>query len=121
MGRQHKYFREQRYKQKLENRVTNSDYFDRVYFLTKEPDPRHEREYQILPYYKGEKKAPGRNYYRYWERPEVDYAILEYVTPRRSKMNKFYKHRSNKKVRQDVETYNHGLYKKKFDIKWSLD
>ena len=45
MGRQHKYFREQRYKQKLENRVTNSDYFDRVYFLTKEPDPRHEREY----------------------------------------------------------------------------
>ena len=122
MAKQHKYFRKLRYKQKLENMAgKNRTYFSRVYYLTKEPDPENERKDSGVWWYRGPEKVKGRNYYLYWDRPEVDYAIVEYVTPRRSKMNKFYKHRSNKKVRQDAETYNHGLYKKKFDIKWSLD
>ena len=123
MAKPHKYFRKLRYKQKLENMGGNNrTYFSRVFFLTKEPDPQNEKEYQKSRWYRGPEKVKGRNYYRYWDcRPEVDYTILEYTTPRRSKMNKFYKKRSNKKVRQDHEVYNHGLYKKKFDIKWSLD
>ena len=123
MAKKHKYFRKLRYKQKLENMAgKNRTYFSRVYYLTKEPDPRNEKEYKQFQWYRGPEKLKGRDYYRYWDyRPEVDYAIVEYITPRRSKMNKYYKKRSNKKVRQDVETYNHGLYKKKFDIKWSLD
>ena len=122
MAKKHKYFRNLRYKQKLENMAgKNRTYFSRVYYLTKEPDPENERKDSGKWWYRGPKKAKGRNYYLYWDRPEVDYAIVEYTTPRRSKMNKYYKKRSNKKVRQDVETYNYGSYKKKFDIKWSLD
>ena len=122
MAKKHKYFRKLHYKQKLENMAgKNRTYFSRVYYLTKEPDPKNEQKDSNKWWYRGSEKVKGRNYSLYWDRPEVDYAIVEYVTSRRSKMNKFYKHRSNKKVRQDVETYNHGLYKKKFDIKWSLD
>lgn len=118
MNKPHKYFRKQKYKQKLENMVGKSD---RVYFLTKEPDFQQEKENQHKKWYKGPQKVKARNYYLYWNRPEVDYATIEYTSPRRSKMNKYYKKRSNRKLRQDIETYNHGLYKKKFDIKWSLD
>lgn len=122
MGRQHKYFRRKRYKQKLENMVGHSDtYFSRAYFLTKEPDSKHARENEAMKYYQGEKKVPGRNYYRYWERPEVEYTILEYTSPRRSKCNKLLKKRANKKVRQCEDNYNHSLYKKQYDIKWTLD
>lgn len=122
MGRQHKYFRKKRYKQKLENMVHECDTnFSRAYFLTKNPDPRHERKTQGNRFYYGEEKVPGRNYYRYWERPEVEYTILEYTSPRRSKCNKFLKKKANKKIRQCEDFYNHNLYKKQYDIKWSLD
>ena len=122
MAKPHKYFRRLRYKQKLESMAGNNrTYFSRVYYLTKEPDPENERQNSKSRWYRGPEKVKGHDYYRYWNKPEIDYAIIEYVIPRRSKMNKFYKKRSNKKVRQDHEVYNHGLYKKKFDIKWSLD
>lgn len=119
MNKPHKYFRKQKYKQKLENMVGKTD---RVYFLTKEPDFQQEKENQHKKWYNGPQKVKARNYYLYWNRPEcADYAIIEYNIPRRSKMNKFYKKCSNKKVRQCDDFYNHGLYKKKFDIKWSIE
>jgi hypothetical protein len=97
MAKQHKYFRKLRYKQKLENMAgKNRTYFSRVYYLTKESDPENERKDSGRWWYRGPEKAKGRNYYLYWDRPEVDCAIveytippiIEYTTPRRSKMNK---------------------------------
>ena len=46
MRRQHKWFRKERYKNKLERDVDkHKTYFSNVYFTTKEPDPRDVREH----------------------------------------------------------------------------
>ena len=45
MNNRHKYLRNLRYKQKLETQYNNRGYAgSNVYFITKEPDPRYERE-----------------------------------------------------------------------------
>lgn len=131
--RQHKYFRNQRYKNKLEHMVgENRTYWSRVYFITKEADTRFRRENATeIAYYESrgweyDKPYGGHDYYIYWERPEVEYSIKEYrSTPRRSKQNKYYKKYSNKIIRQEFKQkglcYNHCQYKKQFDLKWTLD
>lgn len=132
MNKHHKYFRNLRYKKKLETKVgTQHTYWSHVFFVTDIPDPRYERECCFRFYYESkgipvDEKTEGRNYFKYWKRPEVDYSIIEYQTdPRRSKMNKYYKKYSNKIVRQEFKQkgyiYNNCSYKKQFDIAWSLD
>ena len=132
MKKHHKYFRNLRYKQKLESMVsTTTTYWDLVFFITKDSDPRYVREnqYRFSWQKRGwpvDEKQPGKNYYIYWSRPEVDYSIQEYYTrPKYSKLKKYYKKYSNKIVRQEFKQkgyiYNNCSYKKQFDIKWTLD
>lgn len=83
--KRHKYFKAQRYKQKLESRYNafGGAWYSNVYFITAEPDPRAIREwrdfYERFPHWApGEcDKKRGRSYYQYYSRPEIAYTILE--------------------------------------------
>ena len=56
MKRHHKWFRKERYKQKLERDVDNhKTYFSNVYFTTDEPDPRDRREHTDYIYWFAER------------------------------------------------------------------
>ena len=130
--KRHKYFRNLRHKQKLEAKVgTNHTYWSHVYFITEDPDPKYEREcnYRFLYYSRGrevDSKATGKDYYIYYDRPEIPYTILKVHTKGKySKLKSYYKRYSNRIVRQCAkqkhECYNNGQYKKQFDLKWTLD
>ena len=84
MKRHHKWFRKERYKQKLERSVDkHHTYFSNVYFTTDEPDPRHLREdihmYRSCGWWKEtdeewiEKESHpryGKDYFIYYKRPK---------------------------------------------------
>lgn len=122
--RKHKYFSNLRYREKLEHRSKLPSSYNNVEFLTTTPDSRYEREQQYR-YGLGLFNEPvrGRNYYRYFDRPEVPYTVHEIHTRSRySKMKKYYKQYSNKIVRQQrTATYNHNQYRKQFDMWWTID
>ena len=137
MKRHHKWFRKERYKNKLEHSVDkHKTYYSNVYFITKEPDPGYIRR----RYYEGwaswwteEKKmeyltkpAHGKDYYIYYDRPEVDYSIQYYRKPvRRSRNCVDLKKRTNRKLRQIFretgEIYQHNEYRKVQEFWWELD
>ena len=124
MKRTHKYFKNLRYKQKLESMYgTNRHYWNTVYFTTKEPDYWLEQKNSNRPWYKGPEKEYGKDYYVYYEKPSVPYSIREYYTKgKRSKVKKFLKRYSNKVIRQHaLDDVRGGVYKKYFDIPWTLD
>ena len=81
--KRHKYFREQKYKQKLESKYNAIGRYSNVYFITTTPDPRAIREWQHFyspRWLPGEwDKKRSRNYYEYYSRPEIAYTILEHA------------------------------------------
>ena len=139
MKNKHKYFVNERWKNKLEHDVDeHKTYFSNVFFVTKEPDPRYMREtfYRCccglswsyerrLAYVMRE--AAGRNgVYVYYDRPEVPYSIRCYEKdPRRSKRQKDIKKRTNRRLRQRWkqygEVYQHNEYRRTTEFWWELD
>ena len=97
MNNRHKYFRNLRYKQKLETQYEARRY-EGIYFYTKEPDPHYEREHQFRWYWSGDDKYRGHDYYMYYDRPEVDYTIYESPRSCYRSAKQYFKKYSNKKV-----------------------
>ena len=139
MKRHHKYFRKERYKQKLERDVDkhkHKTYYSNVYFLTKEPDPKYIREQMSKhwPRWWTEEKMwdyltkpdRGRDYFTYYDRPEVPYSIHYYAkSPRRSARCVDLKKRTNKRLRQRWkqygEIYQNNEYRRVHEYWWELD
>lgn len=135
--RHHKWFREQRYKQKLERDVDkHKTYYSNVFFITQEPDPKYIRErlyHRWAHWWTEEKKweyltrkERGKDYYVYYDKPEVPYSIQYYPkSPRRSARCVDLKKRTNKRLRQRYkqygETYQNNEYRKVHEYWWELD
>lgn len=120
MNNRHKYFRNLRYKQKLESQYKAYRYSG-ICFYTKEPDPRYEREHQYCWCWCGDDKYRGHDYYIYYDRPEVDYTICENSLGYRRNAKRYFKKYSNKKVRRAKDVSNHNQYRKIFDLWWIID
>lgn len=125
MNNRHKYFRNLRYKQKLEARYDNYDGFHTgIYFITKEPDPRYIREHQHVRW--GEpKKCIGHDWYLCWHRPEISYTILEHQWGRNAwkQLMKQQTSRRNRRIKiteDDVAVREKGFYKK-YEDRWNYD
>lgn len=137
MKNKHKWFRNERYKQKLERDVDNhKTYYSNVFFITKEVDYEYvqkrwnerwaywwtdERKWEYLT-----SKERGKDYYVYYDRPSVPYSIQYYhKSPRRSAHQKDLKKRTNRKVRQAFrdkgEIYQHNEYRRIQEFWWELD
>ena len=143
MKRHHKYFRKERYKNKLEHDVdAHRTYYSNVYFTTEEPDPRDLREHgdhvmwvaahsgipieEEIEHYIERDRHWGNGRFVYYKRPEVHYSIRYYYKKvGRSKYQKFLKKRTNRRVRQDWkqygEYYNHNDYRRTTEFWWELD
>lgn len=144
MNNRHKYFRNLRYKQSLETRYNHRrtgrhGSWTGTYFITDEPDPRDIREqfFQYeqririndVPYEEfcekrlNEllKKYRGHDYYLYYDRPEVEYSILENKKETYGKMKSYYKKYSNRVVRRSKDVLQNNQYRKQFDLWWTLD
>ena len=133
--RHHKYFIKERYKLKLERDVDkHKTYYSNVFFITQEPDPKYIREYENRGYWWADankweylnKKENGKDYYVYYDRPEVPYSIQYYhKSPRRSARCKDLKKRTNKRIRQRFkqygEIYQNNEYRKIHEYWWELD
>ena len=118
MKPRHKYFRNQRYKNSLERKYNNGynkSYPSNIVFLTEEQDPRAEREDNWWWSYDFKKKT----YYKYYDRPEVSYTIIEEQS-RPSNIKRFFKKYSNRVVRRNNDPYSGGAYKKAFELWWTL-
>ena len=135
--RQHKWFRNKRYKLKLERDVDkHKTYYSNVFFITKEVDYEYvqkrwnerwahgwtdERKWEYLT-----RKEQGKDYYVYYDRPSVPYSIQYYhKSPRRSACQKDLKKRTNRKVRQAFkqkgEVYQNNKYRRIQEFWWELD
>jgi hypothetical protein len=143
MKRHHKWFRKERYKQKLERDVDNhKTYFSNVYFTTDEPDPRDLREHtdyihwfaernnlsleEAIEAYIERDKKWGNSRFVYYHRPEVPYTARYYhKSGRRSARQVDLKKRTNKRLRQRWkqygETYQNNQYRKVHEFWWELD
>lgn len=141
--RTHKYFVNQRHKQRLESKAHNCrTYWSHTFFVTKEPDPRDLRECtNSILWYAGLKNisieesiahfverdcrhATGR--FIYYDRPEVPYSIHKVHTdPKYSKRRKYLCNQANRKIRREAkrttDLYQYGQYKKIYDVAWELD
>ena len=99
-NQRHKYFRNQRYKQKLENNHDNGGYSANVYFITQEPDTRARREDNNFYLRNPDRnqsewdKRTGHDYYMYFDRPEVPYSVVEHSWGRNG-WKKFMKHQKS--------------------------
>ena len=135
--RQHKWFRNERYKLKLERSVDNhKTYYSNVFFITKEVDYEYvqkcwneyssywctdERKWEYLT-----RKERGKDYYIYYNRPSVPYSIQYYhKSPRRSARQKDLKKRTNRRIRQAFkqkgEVYQNNEYRRIQEFWWELD
>lgn len=135
--RQHKWFRNERYKLKLERDVDkHKTYYSNVFFITKEVDYEYvqkrwnegwahwwtdERKWEYLT-----RKEQGKDYYVYYDRPSIPYSIQYYhKSPRRSTRQKDLKKRTNRKVRQAFkqkgEVYQNNKYRRIQEFWWELD
>jgi hypothetical protein len=119
MNNRHKYFRNLRYKQKLETKYDNGN--RNIYFITKKPDPRELRRWNHKPYIQESylNKFTGHDYYICWERPEVPYSIMEWQEEYGYK--KFCKKYSNRIVRRSKNDFQYNGYRKEFDLWWTID
>lgn len=138
--RQHKWFRNERYKLKLERNVDkHHTYYSNVYFTTKEPDPRYLRERlhmnrscgwwkEIDEEWIKNHSMPdrGRDTFTYYKRPEIPYSIRYYYKRKgRSDHQTFLKKQTARRVRQRWkqygEVYQHNEYRKTTEFWWDLD
>ena len=139
----HKYFVDQRHKNKLEARSHGfRTYWSHVIYYTKEPDTRDLREHSnsilrtaarrdisieeaIQQHIRWCKRhAKGR--YMYYDKPEVPYTIHKVHTdPKYSKRRKDLCKAANRRIRyrakQHGEIYQNRQYKKVYDVAWELD
>ena len=135
--RQHKWFRNERYKLKPERDVDNhKTYYSNVFFITKEPDYEYinrrwnerwtswwtdEKKWEYLT-----RKERGKNYYVYYDRPSVPYSIQYcHKSPRRSAHQKDLKKRTNRRLRRIFrdkgEIYQNNEYRRTQEFWWELD
>jgi hypothetical protein len=131
MNNRHKYFRNLRYKQKLEASHDNGGYASHVYFITKEPDPRAIRESNnfYLSYPDTDpiewERARGRNYYRYFDRPEVPYSAVKHYWGRNGwkKVMKQQTSRRNRRIKitEDDASWREKSFYKKYEDRWNYD
>ncbi len=131
MNNRHKYFRNLRYKQKLETRHDNGGYSSGVYFITKEPDTRAIRESNnfYLRYPDADpaewEKVKGRDYYRYWARPEIPYSVVKHSWGRNGwkKVMKWNTARRNRRIKitEDDSAWNAKSFYKKYEDRWNYD
>ena len=143
MKRHHKWFRKERYKNKLEHDVNaHRTYYSNVYFTTDEPDPRDIREHtneiwraagmkgisfeEALDQYIEYERKWGNGRFIYYARPEVPYSIRYYnKKSKRSRHQKDLKKYTNRRVRQDWkqygEYYQHNDYRRTTEFWWDLD
>ena len=143
MKRHHKWFRKERYKQKLERSVDkHHTYYSNVYFTTDEPDPRNLREHmdhimwaaafngipleEEIEHYIERDRHWGNGRFIYYKRPEVPYSIRYYYKKKgRSDSQTFLKNRTARRVRQRWkqygEVYQHNEYRKTTEFWWDLD
>lgn len=139
MNNRHKYFRNLRYKQKLETKYNNrSNYgWTGVYFVTDEVDPRFLREATLHHLWRSSyltaeeniqrkleqncKKYRGHDFYLYYDRPEVAYSMIESTDRPYGKAKKFYKKYTNRVIRHSKDTPQHNQYRKYFDLWWAID
>ena len=143
MKRHHKWFRKERYKNKLEHDVdSHHTYYSNVYFTTDEPDPRDIRENtdnimraagirgisfeEALDQYIERELKWGNGRFIYYKRPEAPYSVRYYYKKsKRSRHQKDLKKRTNRRVRQDWkqygEYYNHNDYRRTTEFWWELD
>lgn len=120
MKNKHKYFRNKRYKQKLERDIDNhKTYYSNIYFITKEPDSKHIGE-------GFHRFCCGKDYFIYYDRPEIPYSI-QYLhkDSRRSRCQVDLKKRTSKRVRQQFKqygiTYQYNQYRRAHEFWWELD
>ena len=143
MKRHHKWFRKERYKQKLERDVDkHRTYYSNVYFTTDEPDTRYLRENtdhimwaaaihgtsveEAVEQYIERERQWGNGRFIYYKRPEVPYSIRYYYKKKgRSDSQTFLKRQTARRVRQRWkqygEVYQHNLYRKTVEFWWDLD
>lgn len=130
MKNKHKYFRSLRYKRKLEAKYYNGGPA-RVFFITKEPDPRAVRESNnfYLRYSDADpiefEKVHGRDYYISWKKPEITYSIKEYERGKNSwkKVMKLQTSRRNRriKINEDDASWKEKSFYKKVVDRWNYD
>lgn len=121
-------------KNKLERRQSNRRRLERLYdngancsypayveFHAEEPD--WSQEPTDYKYYSGP-KAEDDGSYKYWERPDSNYYIIErdYHAPHsgQESCKKYYKKYSNRKVRRTEGIFQGNQYRKVFDFWWTL-
>ena len=143
MKNKHKWFRKERYKQKLERSVDkHRTYFSNVYFTTDEPDPRNLREHtdhimwvaarnnipleEEIEHYIERDRHWGNGRFIYYKRPEVPYSIRYYYKRKgRSDHQTFLKKQTARRVRQRWkqygEVYQHNEYRRTTEFWWDLD
>jgi hypothetical protein len=130
MNNRHKYFRNLRYKQKLETKHDRGGYNSHVYFITWEPDTRDRREsnnsYLSNPRLTPEwDKRRGHDYYMYFDRPEVPYSIIEHHWGRNGwkKVMKWQTARRNRRIKitEDDATRREKSFYKKYEDRWNYD
>ena len=130
MNNRHKYFRNLRYKQKLETNHDRGGYNSNVYFITWEPDTRDRRESNNC-YLSNPKLTPecdrrrGHDYYMYFDRPEVPYSIIEHHWGRSGwkKVMKQQTARRNRciKIKEDDAAWREKSFYKKYEDCWNYD
>ena len=142
-NRSHKYFVNQRHKNKLKaNSYGFRTYWSHVIYYTKEPDTRDLRESTNSILWSADRRhmtideaiqdhidwygkhTKGR--YMYYKKPDVPHTIHKVHTdPKYSKRRKYLCKQANRRVRrqakQSQEIYQHGQYKKVYDVAWELD
>lgn len=129
MNNRHKYFRNLRYKHKLEASYDQRNgRYTNVYFVTQEPDPRYIREYGYrYPYscWSVYDKYRGHNFYLTWKRPEVPYSILEYKHGRNAwkQLMKYQTARRNRRIKitEDDAAWREKSFYKKYEDRWNYD
>ena len=129
MNNRHKYFRNLRYKQKLEADYSQwNGRYTNVYFVTQEPDPRYIRECEYrYPYscWSVYSKYRGHDFYLTWKRPEVPYSILEYQHGRNGwkQLMKQQTARRNRRIKitEDDAAWREKSFYKKYEDRWNYD
>ena len=129
MNNRHKYFRNLRYKQKLEASYDKwNGRYTNVYFITKEPDPRYIREWGYrYPYSRWSvySKYRGHDFYLTRKRPEVPYSILEYQHGRNGwkQLMKQQTARRNRRIKitEDDAACREKSFYKKYEDRWNYN
>ena len=131
-NKRHKYFRNKRYKQKLEARYNEfNGKYTSLYFITNEPDPRGIREDNNF-YLRNPDLSPsewdkrkGHAYFMYFKRPEVPYSIMECQWGRNGwkKIMKWNTARRNRhiKIDEDDRAPSMKSFNKKYEDRWNYD